>query len=125
MSKKHNIISVDELLKKQLSIPNYQRPYKWTVNNIDALLCDVMHAVSDQQRFGDSFRYRIGTVIVHSPETDVYEIVDGQQRIISLLAGQRGDFKALAGDFVRRVLHKDIPEHEAAPGGFGTVAEMR
>lgn len=39
------ILSVDNLLKMPLVIPNYQRPYKWTTQNIDALLNDISDAI--------------------------------------------------------------------------------
>lgn len=43
------ILSVDNLLKMPLVIPNYQRPYKWTTQNIDALLNDISDAITDYQ----------------------------------------------------------------------------
>lgn len=61
----------------QLSIPNYQRPYKWGVRNASQLLDDIIEA----KRIGKK-NYRVGTLILHSrPES--YDIVDGQQRIIT------------------------------------------
>ena len=35
------IWSIDKLLKANLVIPNYQRPYKWTDKNIIELLLDI------------------------------------------------------------------------------------
>ncbi len=78
------IISVEDLLKIKLDIPDYQRPYKWTARNIDDLLSDITNAISDAERYHKSFKYRVGTIIVHRREDGVYDIVDGQQRIISL-----------------------------------------
>ncbi len=61
----------------QLSIPNYQRPYKWGDRNVSQLLDDIIEA----KRIGKK-NYRIGTLILHhQPES--YDIVDGQQRIIT------------------------------------------
>ncbi len=74
--------SINDLLAMNLGIPSYQRPYKWTVHNIEDLLNDITNAISDSERYGGSFKYRIGTIIVHKDST--YEIVDGQQRVISL-----------------------------------------
>lgn len=82
-----DVISISELLKMNLSIPDYQRPYKWTHKNMVELLNDLTEAVSCAEKFED-FRYRVGTVILHtvskSSET-YYDIVDGQQRILSLV----------------------------------------
>jgi uncharacterized protein with ParB-like and HNH nuclease domain len=68
-----------------LSIPDYQRPYKWTIQNIEDLLSDICNAINDAERYRNSFKYRIGTIILHQNKENEYEIVDGQQRIISLV----------------------------------------
>lgn len=80
------VISIDELLSYNLNIPQYQRPYKWSNQNMQDLLSDIINAISDSERYRGNFKYRIGTIILHESETDkgVLEIVDGQQRIISL-----------------------------------------
>lgn len=77
------IISINDLLKMNLDIPDYQRPYKWTIQNIEDLLSDISNAISDSG-YHHGFKYRIGTIIVHQNESGIYDIVDGQQRIISL-----------------------------------------
>lgn len=76
------IISVGECLSKNIDIPEYQRPYKWSVKNITDLLSDIEHAISEKRMYSD-FKYRIGTVILHR-ECEELNIVDGQQRMISL-----------------------------------------
>lgn len=76
------IQSIDNLLKMPLDIPNYQRPYKWNTQNIDILLNDILNAIIDAKKY-NNFKYRIGTVILHE-NGDINDIVDGQQRIISL-----------------------------------------
>ena len=69
----------------KLDIPNYQRPYKWDIQNIDDLLSDITNVISDADRYGSNFKYRIGTIILHKTKNETYDIVDGQQRIISLV----------------------------------------
>ena len=81
------IIRVDELLREELQIPPYQRPYRWTRKNVAALLNDIDNAIADSKRPDyKEFRYRIGTVIVHKKDADgrKMDIVDGQQRLITL-----------------------------------------
>lgn len=81
------IKSVSELLDMSLYIPNYQRPYKWTHRNIADLFSDINNAINDSEKYTD-FKYRIGTIILHTSLENgkiKYDIVDGQQRIISLL----------------------------------------
>lgn len=78
------IVSVNQLLQMQLNIPPYQRPYKWTIRNVEELLSDISNAIADSERYRLEFKYRIGTVILHR-DNDTLNIVDGQQRIISLI----------------------------------------
>lgn len=90
------IRSVDELLKKNLVIPSYQRPYKWTRKNITELILDIQKSIED------GIKYRVGTVILHREsntepcerENDTkykykYAVVDGQQRLLSFLLLKR------------------------------------
>ena len=67
---------VGELLKEGgLRIPSYQRPYKWNRKHIRNLFYDLRDAMGKKE-------YQIGSVILH--ENDGYDIVDGQQRLISI-----------------------------------------
>lgn len=73
-----SVISVGQLLQYgQLAIPVYQRPYKWTQKNVAQLIKDVY-------TFRSKSAYRFGTIVIHDDGTN-YNIVDGQQRIITLL----------------------------------------
>ena len=67
----------DSLKNIKLVIPNYQRPYKWTAKNAVQLLDDIIEAKNDNKEV-----YRVGTLILHHDEgSNVYNIVDGQQRV--------------------------------------------
>lgn len=68
-----------------LHIPDYQRPYKWSIQNIEDLLSDICNAIKDAELYRNTFKYRIGTIILHQNKNNQYDIVDGQQRIISLI----------------------------------------
>lgn len=71
------IFSIDTLLfSKDLSIPEYQRPYKWSVKNVNQLIDDIL-------LHSDKTAYRLGTVVLHKDETNL-NIVDGQQRLLTL-----------------------------------------
>ena len=62
-----------------LSIPIYQRPYKWTARNAIQLLDDIIEAMNDNKE-----SYRVGTLILHRASSQgSYDIVDGLQRIIT------------------------------------------
>ncbi|MCH5306849.1 MAG: DUF262 domain-containing protein [Prevotella sp.] len=87
MKKKKNtpqILSVDKLLKMNLIIPDYQRPYKWTAKNITDLIFDTQKSIEESHKY-TNFKYRIGTIILYKNKNSEYEIVDGQQRILSFL----------------------------------------
>ena len=63
-----------------LKIPPYQRPYKWTAKNANQLLDDIIEAINENKEV-----YRVGTLILHNKnnENKDYDIVDGQQRVIT------------------------------------------
>lgn len=67
------IKSVRDLAFDKFVIPEYQRPYKWTAKNVNQLISDLI-------TFRNKKQYRLGTLVLHNNE-----IVDGQQRIITLV----------------------------------------
>ncbi|MFD0990471.1 DUF262 domain-containing protein [Mariniflexile jejuense] len=74
------VVSVKEFLSNRyLTIPIYQRPYKWNHNHVGQL-------VNDIKTFKNKPLYRFGTIVIHKEETNsAYNIVDGQQRTITIL----------------------------------------
>lgn len=77
-----SIHSVDDCLQMSLCIPAYQRPYKWSIQSINEMLRDI-HAAIEKSKGYSGFKYRMGTIILHQ-NNDILDIVDGQQRIVSL-----------------------------------------
>ncbi|HHV7121836.1 TPA: DUF262 domain-containing protein, partial [Haemophilus influenzae] len=75
---KAKILKIKDVFDLKLSIPDYQRPYKWTVKNVQQLLEDLSEQFSQNQK-----SYRIGTLITHKND-ECSDIVDGQQRITTL-----------------------------------------
>lgn len=76
------VLSVKGLLGlNEVTIPAYQRPYKWTVKNISELFADInIHL--------DKSAYRLGSVVFHQAESNEkhrLDIVDGQQRTLTLI----------------------------------------
>lgn len=72
-----SLLSLDNIV-----IPAYQRPYKWTLKNVNELFQDVC---SHQ----DKPAYRLGSVVFHQ-NSDLktgtqLDVVDGQQRTITLV----------------------------------------
>lgn len=78
-------ISVARLLKMNLKIPYYQRPYKWKRRNVIELLRDVENAIESSQTSNGAKHYRLGTIILHEDKDNgLYNVVDGQQRLLTL-----------------------------------------
>lgn len=71
------IVSIEKLLfSRDLSIPEYQRPYKWTAKNVHQLIDDIL-------LYKNKSSYRIGTIVLYQ-DTNSLDIVDGQQRMLTL-----------------------------------------
>ncbi|WP_405326227.1 DUF262 domain-containing protein [Leeuwenhoekiella sp. LLG6367-2.1] len=103
MSKpKAKIQLVKTLLQSNFKIADYQRPYKWTIKNVNDLINDII-------TFQEKKAYRIGTIIIYkyvdSEKKKLQEIVDGQQRYLTLLLL----FKALKERFEISNLQFEAP----------------
>ncbi len=72
------IKSINELLNMGIDIPDYQRPYKWTIQNIDELLGDISTAINEAELHRIPFKYRVGTIILYENEHGIFDVVDGQ-----------------------------------------------
>lgn len=74
------IIKLGKVYSLNLKIPEYQRPYKWTGKNVNNLIDDIISNKNKSE-------YRLGTLVLHQTkqeDDDIFEIVDGQQRIITI-----------------------------------------
>ena len=69
-------LSLSGLFDKGLNIPSYQRGYCWEKKQVEELLESLWYAERGTN-------YHLGTVILHGHK-DIYDIVDGQQRLITL-----------------------------------------
>ena len=101
------IISVRKLLAEPgLAIPQYQRPYKWTSKNINQLFSDI--ATNK-----DKSSYRLGTIVFHQ-DGEQKNIVDGQQRTISLLLAIRALITLRKDELDRKDLKEQLGALEQA-----------
>lgn len=75
------VINLEQfLVSKTFVIPVYQRDYAWTISQVDELFEDIDEAIVT-----DSAHY-FGTVVLsHTQIQDHFEIVDGQQRLSTLI----------------------------------------
>lgn len=83
------IETVEEIFTKSLTIPEYQRPYKWQTKHVKQLVDDIYSYFKKQDdEADDNAKCRLGTIVLHhhkdDKDVDKYDIVDGQQRLTSL-----------------------------------------
>lgn len=82
-----------EMQNKKFVIPDYQRPYKWYVEKCETLWDDIENfARTDAKNGADYF---LGTIVSYNNGDKNKEIIDGQQRITSLLLLLRAFYKKL------------------------------
>jgi uncharacterized protein with ParB-like and HNH nuclease domain len=69
-------------------IPDYQRPFVWETKNFEQLFDDIKQAVSDNEEkyknLDDYEPYFIGSMVMQTKDKGKYDVIDGQQRLISL-----------------------------------------
>lgn len=93
--------SVKELLSsgKQLKfvIPEYQRPYAWTEDQVQTLFDDLAEFTRDVPKddSDDNSTYFLGTIVSYENDNREQEIIDGQQRITSLFLLLRAIYRKI------------------------------
>ena len=90
-----NKSSIKELLmtgiKEKFLIPEYQRPYAWTDDQVITLFDDLKEYTNNQNESS----YFLGCIVSFTNENKEQEIIDGQQRITTLLLLLRAIHKKL------------------------------
>ena len=80
--------SVEALLgsgkSKPFVIPEYQRPYAWTDEQVETLFEDLWEFTATSGGTEREGSYFLGSVVSYENENGEQEIIDGQQRITSL-----------------------------------------
>ena len=65
-------------------IPDYQRAYEWNNKEIDLLFDDLIDFTKNAKASKNNENYFLGTILSHINNNNEREIIDGQQRLISL-----------------------------------------
>lgn len=66
----------------RFTIPEYQRPYSWSITNCDKLWQDITDFIDSDSKD----RYFFGTIIINCQKDDtVFGLIDGQQRTTTFL----------------------------------------
>lgn len=77
-------LSVGDLLKDFYVVPDYQREYVWTAIEVERLLQDIQSEFAERRKdyVPDYF---IGTIVTnYRADEQVFELIDGQQRVTTL-----------------------------------------
>lgn len=66
-------------------IPNYQRPYSWKIDHVEALLDDISYFAFQDDQVEELKPYFLGSIVlIKKTERSNYEVIDGQQRLTTL-----------------------------------------
>lgn len=108
MEAKENKIQEILTENKMYFIPEYQRPYSWSIDNVSQLLDDLETSFTDKEP-----EYFIGSMICIKKGNNFFEVVDGQQRLttLSLILTQLKKLiisQGIKDDLQKRVLPVDV-----------------
>ena len=102
MSKLHvDQKSVESILSDKSSqylIPEYQRPYEWNEEKCRILWEDILEFAmpeNNPDNFNEKEEYFLGSIVTFKNEEEFLEVIDGQQRITTILLLLRAIYKKL------------------------------
>lgn len=84
--------------KSNFLIPDYQRPYAWDDNECRTLWSDVFEFAfpeNNPDNFNSSDEYFLGPIVVFKNDRDKLEVIDGQQRLTTILLLLRAFYEQL------------------------------
>ena len=97
--------SVRQLLEtgknQKFIIPEYQRPYAWTDEQIQILFDDLVEYTENNSEA----TYFLGTIVSYENDNNEQEIIDGQQRITSLFLLLRAIYSKLMSSTEKEAIH--------------------
>jgi hypothetical protein len=74
---------IAEVFKDFYEVPQFQREYVWKTEQVEALLSDTLDALFDENGRVSESEYFIGSIVAYKDD-DVFQLIDGQQRITTL-----------------------------------------
>ena len=115
------IISVKDLMSRgyHFWVPCYQRAYTWSEDNCEVLFNDMTQLVEQLQNHHEvNASHFLGSIVVQKEGSNL-QVIDGQQRLVTMylfyrafvkIAEQRGvNERALAGEVSSKILGKEPP----------------
>lgn len=89
--------AIKELFTIDLNLPSYQRPYRWGRKNIEFFFNDIYDISCSRST------YDFGIIVLHR-NNGSYDVVDGQQRIVTLALMLRSLSSHVADSFIEKTL---------------------
>lgn len=74
---------LDEVFKEHYAVPEFQRPFVWRKREVKQLFYDLFEAHQERGRDGEYF---IGSMVTYRDKDRRHYLVDGQQRMLTLVA---------------------------------------
>lgn len=75
--------TIEEVFKDFYAVPAFQREYVWQDEQVRTLLEDAFDALFDENGSPIDTEYFIGSIVAYR-ENDVFQLIDGQQRVTTL-----------------------------------------
>lgn len=84
------LVSVKQIIDKQLKffVPAYQRGYRWRPDEVEVLIDDLVRFMKEEEDKASQDRcpfYSLQSVVVKNRDCDQLEVIDGQQRLTTVL----------------------------------------
>ena len=91
-------------------IPKFQRPFSWVSDNFERLFLDIYESMKNTQESEGG--YFLGSMVLWNERENVYNVIDGQQRLASLTILLAVIRDSLQDEKFRRILHEAIFQEE-------------
>ena len=89
------ILKLFEERNTRFLIPDYQRPYAWDKDECLTLWNDILSFASPDIEFNQDDEYFLGSIVVFKNNRERLEVIDGQQRLITILLILRAFYEAM------------------------------
>lgn len=98
-------------------IPDYQRIYSWERQQVEMMMEDIGHLFSKNQ----STRHYTGTLVFSKNQSEVYDVVDGQQRLTTLII-LMACLSSEKSEFRNKILERYV--YRGRVGNYRSVFEL-
>lgn len=95
--KQRFILNIKDKESQKFLIPEYQRPYRWKIDECQTLWDDIINAFYEKKD-NKKFEYFLGSIVSFENDHGDLEIIDGQQRITTLTLLFRAFFESLKSE---------------------------